>query len=98
VNSAIYFGDTHIGVARNAGDIVVLGGKLFLGAQGNYHSTQWTDTGLIKAVGTETEVLGGGTVSAGGTMTIRSGSLSGSAPLEDDGSLNSTTPALIFHP
>jgi hypothetical protein len=87
VNSAVYFGDTHIGGVGNAGEIVVLGGKLFLGGQGNIHSPQWTDTGLIKAVRAETEVLGSGIISSGGTMSIQGGSLSGSAAVEDDGQI-----------
>ena len=74
-----------MGVAQNAGNIVVFGGKLFLGGEGNFRSNQWTDSGLIKAVGAKTEVLGVGTISSSGTMSIQGGSLAGPAPLEDDG-------------
>ena len=85
VNSTVYFGDDVISFSQNPGDIVVLGGELLLGNQRSAFNLRWTDSGLIKAVGAATEVLGGGTVSAGGTMSIQGGSLSGSAILEDDG-------------
>ena len=93
VNSTVHFGDPFYGFdgyAQNPGDIIVIGGKLFLGGQHEAKPSpnQWIDSGLIKAVGAETEVLGGGTVSAGGTMTIQGGSLSGSATVEDDGLIN----------
>ena len=87
VNSTIYFGDDELSASQNAGDIVVYGGKFFLGGQHIPHFTQWTDTGLIKAVRAETEVLGSGIISSGGTMSIQGGSLSGSATLEDDGQI-----------
>ena len=63
VNSAVYFGDDELSFSQNAGDIVVLGGKLFLGGQHIPQFTQWTDTGLITAVRAETEVLGSGIIS-----------------------------------
>ena len=87
MNSAVYFGDDELSFSQNAGDIVVLGGKLFLGGQHIPQFTQWTDTGLIKAVRAETEVLGSGIISSGGTMSIQGGSLSGSATVEDDGQI-----------
>ena len=87
VNSTVYFGDNELSFSQNAGDIVVFGGKLFLGGQHIPQFTQWTDTGLIKAVRAETEVLGSGKISSGGTMSIQGGSLSGSATVEDDGQI-----------
>jgi hypothetical protein len=90
VNSTVYFGDPFYGFtgfAQNNGDIDVLGGKLFLGGQGNDRPDQWIDSGSIKVVDASTDVLGSGLISAGGIMSIRGGSLSGQAPLEDDGQL-----------
>ena len=43
VNSTIYLGDAKFGGTQNAGDIVVKGGKLFLGGQGT--NRQWMDSG-----------------------------------------------------
>ena len=90
VNSTVYFGDPYYGYeasAQNPGDIVVKGGELFLGGQHSFSTDVWTDSGLIATVDAATDVLAGGTMSAGGAMTIQGGSLSGSAPLEDDGQL-----------
>jgi hypothetical protein len=90
VNSTVYFGGPYFegeDFLQNPGDIVVKGGELFLGGPSGFSTNEWSDSGLIATVGAATDVLGGGTISAGGTMSIRGGSLSGLAPLEDDGQL-----------
>ena len=49
VNSTVYFGDPFngfTGFAQNNGDIDVLGGKLFLGGQGNDRPDQWVELWL----------------------------------------------------
>ena len=91
VNSTLYFGADVVALggvgplAQNAGDIVVLGGKLFLDSPGSFQ--EWTDSGLIFTVGAAVDVLGTGEIAADGTMSILGGSLSGQAPLEDDGQI-----------
>jgi fibronectin-binding autotransporter adhesin len=85
--------------SQNTGDIAVTGGELFLGSLAGgslYQWTgsqyipapyQWTDSGLIATVGTAIDVLGSGDISAGGTLSVVGGSLSGQGTLEDDGQI-----------
>ena len=89
----------NLSLSQNAGDIVVMGGKLFLGGQHIPQFTQWTDSGLITTVSAATDVLGSGVISAGGTMSIRGGSLSGLGHRwRTTANLNSATRALTFRP
>ena len=85
VNSTVDFGDP-VGPpssANNAGKMFVLGGALNLGD--SYFSDSWTNSGLIATVGAAIDVLGSGTISAGGTLSVLGGTLSGQTTLEDDG-------------
>jgi hypothetical protein len=91
VDSTLYFGDDNgaLGgpglLAQNAGDIVVFGGKLFLDSPGS--NQEWADSGLIATVDAATDVLGYGVISAGGTLSVLGGSVSGPASLQDDGQI-----------
>jgi hypothetical protein len=86
VNSTIVFGDG-IWPARNAGDILVSGDTLTLGALGGA-SGSVTDSGLIATVNTAVDVESPITISDGGTLTVKGGSLTGSANIEDAGRIN----------
>ena len=69
-NSTVDFGDP-VGPpnsANNTGNMFVLGGTLFLGD--SYFSDSWTNSGLIATVGAAIDVLGSGTISAGGTRAF----------------------------
>jgi fibronectin-binding autotransporter adhesin len=91
VNSTVHFAPSQFAThgVQNAGDIVTVGGQLFLGDASLNSPTpyQWQDSGLIATLGTKTDVEGNGDISAGGTLSIHGGSLSGPAPLVDDGQL-----------
>ena len=91
VNSTVHFAPSQFAthVLENTGEIVTAGGQLFLGEAGQNNLTpyQWQDSGLIATLGTAIDVQGNGDISAGGAINIFGGSLSGQAPLEDDGQI-----------
>jgi fibronectin-binding autotransporter adhesin len=91
VNSTVHFAPSEFSThpLQNTGDIATIGGQLFLGEAGQNNLTplQWTDSGLIATFGTAIDVEGNGDISAGGILSIRGGSVSGPASLQDDGQI-----------
>ena len=91
VNSTIQLSSSQFAthVEKNTGDIVTLGGYLFLGDAGQTGPTpyQWQDSGLITTFGTAIDVQGNGDISAGGILSMHGGSVVGTASLEDDGQI-----------
>ena len=91
VNSAVRFSPSEYSThaLQNTGHIATVGGQLFLGeaGQNSLMPYQWTDFGLIATYGTAIDVEGNGDISAGGILSIRGGSVSGPAGLQDDGQI-----------
>jgi len=88
VDSTVNFGDPNGSPdsADNAGDMLILGGTLFLGAQ-NGESDTWVNSGLIVTVDAAVDVQGSGTISAGGILSVLGGTVSGQTAIEDDGQI-----------
>ena len=88
VNSTVDFGDGTTTAAQNEGDIFISGGALSLGSSlFGFQPVQWTDSGAITTIEAAVQVQGSGIISAGGTLTVLGGSVSGPANIEDAGKI-----------